>query len=134
MESIKHIQASNSNSPGYSLYSLASNGKLVAPIIFVITTLILGIASRGLAFVREDVMMIKLFSTYPLNVARIFTDVWNSIHRHWVSRQAAELPVKRRRHDAPSDESQSHHDDDQLVIQAVGYGTVEKGLCLRRRL
>jgi len=88
MESMKHIQASNSNSPGYSLCSLASNGKLVAPIIFVITTLILGIASRGLAFVREDVMMIKLFSTYPVNVARIFTDGWNGLYGNdfpWIS-------------------------------------------------
>lgn len=88
MEAKNPAPTSGSSLPGRSLYSLASNGKLVAPVIFVITTLILGIASRGLAFVREDVMMIKLFSTYPLNVARIFTDGWNGLYGSdfpWIS-------------------------------------------------
>jgi len=53
---------------------------ILAPIIFLAVTLVLGLVGKDLAFVREDIMMIDLFKTYPLNVARIFTDGWTGLY------------------------------------------------------
>ncbi len=76
----KPHQVASSNSIGHFFSSVLSSPRLLAPIIFAATTLIIGIVGRDLAFVREDIMMIDLFKTYPLNLARIFTDGWNGLY------------------------------------------------------
>jgi hypothetical protein len=73
-------QFASSNSTGHFFSSLISRPGLLAPVIFVATTLILGLAGRGVAFVREDVMMIDLFRTYPFHLARVFTDGWVGLY------------------------------------------------------
>jgi len=73
-------QVASSNSISHFFSSILSSPRLLAPIIFVATTLIIGIVGRDLAFVREDIMMIDLFKTYPFNLARIFTDGWNGLY------------------------------------------------------
>jgi len=48
--------------------------------IFLFTTLILWVVGRDVAFVREDIMMIELYQTYPFNLAKIFTDGWTGLY------------------------------------------------------
>jgi hypothetical protein len=48
--------------------------------ILVTVALVLGLAGKDSAFVREDIMMLRLFQTYPMHLARIFTDGWAGLY------------------------------------------------------
>jgi hypothetical protein len=63
-----------------NLASVASNPRVMAPIIFVATILILGLVGIGSAFVREDVMIINLFNSYgPGSFVDVFLDGWHGL-------------------------------------------------------
>jgi len=66
--------------PKFSWLAFFRSSKFIVATIFLFTTLILWIAGRDVAFVREDIMMIELFKTYPFNLAKIFTDGWTGLY------------------------------------------------------
>ncbi len=60
--------------------AFGSKPVVIAALIFVVITLTLGFMGQGLAFVREDIMMLHLFTGYDLNVAKIFADGWPGLY------------------------------------------------------
>jgi len=63
-----------------SLTALVRSSRFITVMIFLFTTLILWVVGRDVAFVREDIMMIELYQTYPFNLAKIFTDGWTGLY------------------------------------------------------
>ena len=78
--------------------------------------------------IRDLVLDILGRPTHPLgkDYLLVLADIGDSIHRHRIARQSAEIPVKRRDHDAPGNERHQYEPDNELVVQAVANGDVKE--------